>query len=89
MAFDTKPNLSNAKFEQFAGETLTLSGRTEIHGIIEIENSGILRLDDGNQAVCCLPGHKGPSAEQNSLCTYGSLSCNVCMSRTCTDSHQA
>jgi hypothetical protein len=51
MAFDTKPNLSNDKFEQFAGETLTLSGRTEVHGTLEIENNGILRLDDGNQQV--------------------------------------
>ena len=49
--FDTKPNLSNDKFEQFSGETLTLSGRTEVHGILEIENGGVLRLDDGNQGV--------------------------------------
>ena len=48
---DTKPNLSNAKFEQLTGETLTLSGRTEIHGFFEIENGGVLRLDDGNQGA--------------------------------------
>ena len=51
MARDTKPNLTNSFFEQFSGETLTLSGRTEVHGIIEIENGGTLRIDDGNQQV--------------------------------------
>ncbi len=32
MALDTKPNLSSAKFEQFSGETLNLSGTTVIYG---------------------------------------------------------
>ena len=46
---DTKPNLSNDKFEQCVGDIMTLSGCTEVHGFFEIENNGILRLDDGNQ----------------------------------------
>lgn len=49
MGFDTKPNLSNAKFEQLTGETLTLNGLTEVHGTLEIENGGVFRVDDGNQ----------------------------------------
>ena len=50
MGFDTKPNLSNKKFEQCATDIMTLCGCTEIHGFFEVENSGIFRLDDGNQA---------------------------------------
>ncbi len=38
MAIDTKPNLSNDKFEQFSGETLSLSGCTDIYGVFQIEN---------------------------------------------------
>lgn len=47
MAFDTKPNLSNDKFEQFSGETLTLNGITEIHGILEAENNGVIQINSG------------------------------------------
>jgi len=46
---ETKPNLFNGKFEQFSGETLTLSGTTEIHGTFEIENGGVLIINDDNQ----------------------------------------
>jgi hypothetical protein len=38
MGIDTKPNLSNDKFEQFSGETLSLSGCTDIYGVFQIEN---------------------------------------------------
>jgi hypothetical protein len=34
---DTKPNLSNDRFEQFDDEILSLSGETEIYGKLEIE----------------------------------------------------
>lgn len=47
MARDTKPNLSNDRFEQFVNETLTLSGTTEIHGILEAENGGIIQINSG------------------------------------------
>lgn len=47
MAFDTKPNLSNDKFEQLSGETLTLNGVTEIHGILESENGGVIQINSG------------------------------------------
>ena len=49
MAFDTKPNLSNDKFEQFSGETLTLKGTTEVHGRFEVESGGTFQLNDGTQ----------------------------------------
>ena len=40
MAIDTKPNLSNEKFEQYSGETLNLSGCTEIYGVMKIMTAG-------------------------------------------------
>jgi hypothetical protein len=36
MAVDTKPNLNSCKFEQYSGETLNLSGCTDIYGIFNI-----------------------------------------------------
>ena len=36
MAVDTKPNLSSCKFEQYSGETLNLSGCTDIYGVIKV-----------------------------------------------------
>ena len=44
MAFDTKPNLNNDKFEQFAGETLNLSGRTQIFGYLDIESGATFTM---------------------------------------------
>lgn len=44
MAIDTKPNLSNEKFEQFSGETLSLSGTTEIYGKFHVADSAILSI---------------------------------------------
>ena len=44
MGFDTKPNFTNEKFEQFQGDIITLSGCTEIHGILEVENGGVFQL---------------------------------------------
>lgn len=44
MAVDTKPNLSNEKFEQYSGETLNLSGSTEIFGTFTINEQGILLI---------------------------------------------
>lgn len=49
MAFDTKPNLSDNKFEQFSGETLSLSGCTDIFGELEVKPSGSFILADGTQ----------------------------------------
>lgn len=40
MAIDTKPNLSSEKFEQYSGETLNLSGTTNIYGIMKITDTG-------------------------------------------------
>ena len=56
MARDTKPNLSNEKFEQFSGETLSLSGNTEIYGNFQIKNvaaleiNGSLKINDGTES---------------------------------------
>ena len=44
MAVDTKPNLSNEKFEQYSGETLNLSGCTDIYGILKVTNNGTLSI---------------------------------------------
>ena len=51
MAFDTKPNLNDNKFEQFAGETLSLSGCTDIYGEMEIRSGGSFLLADGTQGL--------------------------------------
>lgn len=40
MAFDTKPNLNNQKFEQFSGDSLNLSGNTYVYGDIQYAGSG-------------------------------------------------
>ena len=40
MAIDTKPNLSCEKFEQYSGETLNLSGCTDIYGAMKIMTAG-------------------------------------------------
>jgi hypothetical protein len=44
MAIDTKPNLNSCKFEQFSGETLNLSGCTDIFGTFEIVCGAILSI---------------------------------------------
>lgn len=49
MAFDTKLNLINNKFEQLSGDTLNLSGTTNINGSIEITSNGEFILADGTQ----------------------------------------
>ena len=47
MAFDTKPNLSDNKFEQFSGETLSLSGLTDIYGEMQIKEEGVFDTFSG------------------------------------------
>ena len=47
MAFDTKPNLNDQKFEQFSGETLSLSGCTDIYGDLVVRDEGVLILTSG------------------------------------------
>jgi hypothetical protein len=75
MARDTKPNLSNAKFEQCVGDIMTLSGCTEVHGFFEIENGGTFRLDDGNQQqdyiLTSNSGGCGSWIENKGLCLTG------------------
>lgn len=44
MAVDTKPNLSNDKFEQLSTDTLNLSGTTIIKGNIKIASGGTFQL---------------------------------------------
>lgn len=44
MAIDTKPNLSNRKFEQCSGDTMNLSGCTQIYGFFDIENAATLSI---------------------------------------------
>lgn len=46
MATDTKPNLSDRKFEQLSGETLHLSGSTYIHdyGTFQLESGATLSI---------------------------------------------
>ncbi len=44
MGIDTKSNLSNNKFEQYSGETLDLSGCTDIYGRLRITNDGTLSI---------------------------------------------
>jgi hypothetical protein len=42
MSLDTKPNLTNRKFEQLNAETLNLSGITSIYGCLSIKPLGII-----------------------------------------------
>jgi hypothetical protein len=44
MAVDTKPNLSNSKFEQCVGDTLTLSGITNVHGTFSVRSGATLSI---------------------------------------------
>ena len=44
MAIDTKPNLTDGKFEQFSGETLSLSGNTGIFGYLIIKSGATLSI---------------------------------------------
>ena len=50
MARETKLSLSNNKFQQLTGDTLTLSGISQIHGNLLIQTGGSLTIIDGNQA---------------------------------------
>jgi hypothetical protein len=43
---DTKPNLNNNLFEQFTGDTLSLSGDTNIYGEFEVMTGGIIKIND-------------------------------------------
>jgi hypothetical protein len=47
MSVDTKPNLSNCKFEQFSGDLLNLSGCTAIYGDFQIECGATLHILPG------------------------------------------
>jgi hypothetical protein len=51
MAIDTKPNLSDSKFEQFSGDTLSLSGLTEIFGEMQVRDGGVIDSHTGYQ-IC-------------------------------------
>ena len=44
MAIDTKPNLSNRKFEQCSGDTMNLSGCTQIFGFFDMESGSTLSI---------------------------------------------
>ena len=44
MAIDTKPNLNSDKFEQYSGDTLNLSGNTNIFKNITIKSGGTLTI---------------------------------------------
>jgi hypothetical protein len=44
MSIDTKPNLSNCKFEQLAGDSLYLSGCTAIYGDFTVECGATLHI---------------------------------------------
>jgi hypothetical protein len=44
MAFDTKLNLTDSKFEQLSGETLNLFGNTHIHGDFIINSGGTFSI---------------------------------------------
>ena len=45
MAFNTKLNLSDNKFEQLSGDTLTLSGETIINGNLVINSGGTINVN--------------------------------------------
>lgn len=47
MAIDTKPNLSDSKFEQLSGETLSLHGCTDVFGVFSIRPAGIIDSHSG------------------------------------------
>jgi hypothetical protein len=47
MALDTRPNLDNNKFEQFSGDTLSLSGTNEIYGSLSVKSGAILNIESG------------------------------------------
>jgi len=44
---DTKPNLNNNLFEQFIGDTLSLSGDTDIYGEMDIKSGATLYVREG------------------------------------------
>jgi hypothetical protein len=44
MAINTKPDLTDGKFEQFSGETLSLSGNTDIFGYLIIKSGATLSI---------------------------------------------
>ena len=47
MAIDTKPNLSNQKFEQCTGDVMNLSGNTQIFGTFDIKSGATLSICTG------------------------------------------
>jgi len=44
MAIDTKPNFSSNKFEQCTGDTMNLSGCTQIYGFFDMESGSTLSI---------------------------------------------
>ena len=46
MGIDTKPNFTSNKFEQCSGDTMNLSGCTQIFGIFDIESGATLSICD-------------------------------------------
>jgi len=52
MGLDTKPNIDNEKFEQFTGDTISLSGTNEYYGSIIVKSGGTFQFVDGNEGVC-------------------------------------
>ena len=46
MAIDTKPNFSCRKYEQCSGDTMNLSGKTQIYGTFDMESGSTLSICD-------------------------------------------
>ena len=44
MGFDTKPNFTSNKFEQCSGDTMNLSGYTQIYGTFDLESGSTLSI---------------------------------------------
>lgn len=42
MGFETKPNLVDSKFEQCSGDVMSLSGRTQIIGVLDVHPNGCI-----------------------------------------------
>ena len=69
MGFDTKPNLNDNKFEQFSGETLSLSGCTGIYGDFTVQEEGVFILTSGASSGSVLTSDADGIASWSTLST--------------------
>lgn len=64
MGFDTKPDLTNDKFEQFSGQTLSLSGCTDIYGELRVMSGASLSVSGGQLGYVLTSDNEGKATWQ-------------------------